>query len=86
MVFHIETESHEVTCRKARRPETFVDNVSRRRFDNFAEYEAMYGEECSAIEELPMPRAMSARQVPASIRTRIARRARVVAGRSTDAA
>ena len=38
------------------------------------------------MEELPQPRAMSARQVPPSIRARIARRAAALAKRLTDAA
>jgi hypothetical protein len=86
-VFHIETENHEVILAEGTPAETFVDNVSRRRFDNFAEYEAMYGGEGgSALEELPLPRAMSARQVPASIRVRIARRAAAAAKSQSNAA
>ena len=42
-VFHIETENHEVILAEGTPAETFIDNVSRRRFDNFAEYEALYG-------------------------------------------
>jgi hypothetical protein len=86
MAFHIETENHEVILAEGTPAETFVDNVSRRRFDNFAEYEALYGAEDGALEELPQPRAMSARQVPLSIRSRIARRAATPAGRSAQVA
>jgi hypothetical protein len=39
-----------------------------------------------ASEELPEQRAMCAGQVPLSIRARIARRVKVVAGRATEAA
>ncbi len=74
VVFHIETKNHEVILAEGTPAETFVDNVSRRHFDNFAEYEALYGGGSGMIEELPYPRAMSARQVPPSLRARIARR------------
>jgi hypothetical protein len=86
MVFHIETENHEVILAEGTPAETFVDNVSRRRFDNYAEYVAMYGEASDTLQELPQPRAMSARQVPPSIRARIARRATALAKRSADVA
>jgi len=66
-VYHIETEAHEIILANGAPAETFIDNVSRRAFDNFAEFEALYGE-VPEMEELPYPRAMSARQVPALIR------------------
>ena len=53
---------------------------------NYAEYVAMYGEASDTLQELPQPRAMSARQVPPSIRARIARRATALAKRSADVA
>jgi hypothetical protein len=74
-VFHIETENHEIILAEGTPTETFVDNVTRRCFDNYAEYEALFGEEGRALEELPYPRAMSARQVPSSIRASVARAA-----------
>jgi len=52
-----------------------VDNVSRRIFDNYAEYEALYGEE-TVVPELDQPRAMSQRQVPRATRERLATVAR----------
>jgi len=86
MVFHIETENHEVIVAEGTPAETFIDNTTRRRFDNFSEYEAAYGTESGMIEELPLPRAMSARQVPPSVRTRIVRRAAALGQRSPNAA
>ena len=86
MVFRIETAKREVIVAEGMSAETFVDNVSRRRFDIFAEYEATYGGQGGASEELPEQRAMSAGQVLLSIRARIARRVKVVAGRATEAA
>lgn len=72
-VYHIETEEHEIILANGAPAETFIDNVSRRVFDNFAEYEALYGDEAE-MEELPLPRAISARQVPAAIKARLAGR------------
>ena len=72
VVYHIETEQHEVVLAEGAPAETFIDNVTRTRFDNYAEYEALYGAAIDAMEELPQPRAMSSRQVPHSIRARIA--------------
>ena len=85
-VFHIETENHEVILAEGTPAETFVDNVSRRRFDNYAEYAALYGNEDGANEELPQPRAMSSRQVPLAIRSAIAQRAGALVTRLPDAA
>ncbi|QZO02575.1 Hint domain-containing protein [Chenggangzhangella methanolivorans] len=71
-VFHIETKGHEIILAEGAATETFVDNVTRRAFDNFAEFEALYGATADAIAERDEPRAMSPRQVPAAIRDRIA--------------
>ncbi|WP_146343811.1 Hint domain-containing protein [Falsiphaeobacter marinintestinus] len=67
-VYHIETEAHEIILANGAPTETFIDNVSRRVFDNFAEYEALYGD-TPEMTELPYPRAMSARQVPQQVRS-----------------
>ncbi len=53
--------------------ETFIDNVSRKVFDSFAEFEALYGVVPEMVE-LPYPRAMSARQVPHNFRKRMVRK------------
>jgi len=70
-VYHIETEDHEIILANGAPAETFIDNASRRAFDNFAEFETLYGD-VPEMEELPYPRAMSARQVPGAIRARLA--------------
>jgi hypothetical protein len=71
-VFHIETEGHQIILAEGCPAETFVDNMSRKRFDNYAEYEALFGEEAAAMPELNLPRVKSARQLPASVRDLIA--------------
>lgn len=86
VVYHVETENHEVILAEGTPAETFIDNATRRTFDNHAEYTAMYGEDSRVTEELPHPRAMSARQVPPSIRMHIAARARVLASCTAVAA
>jgi hypothetical protein len=73
-VYHVETETHEIILANGAPAETFIDNVSRRVFDNFAEFEALYGD-VPEMEELPYPRAMSARQVPQRIKARLAGKA-----------
>ncbi|WP_127562709.1 Hint domain-containing protein [Nioella ostreopsis] len=73
-VFHIETEEHEIILANGAPAETFIDNVSRRAFDNYAEFEALYGD-VPEMEELPYPRAMSARQVPGRIVAKLAGKA-----------
>lgn len=70
-VYHVETEEHEVIVANGAATETFIDNVSRRAFDNYAEFEAMYGD-VAEMEELGYPRATTARQVPAAIRAELA--------------
>ena len=73
--YHIELEDHALVLAEGAAAETYVDNVTRRRFDNFAEYEALYGAETPAISELPLPRVKSARQLPAAVRARLDARA-----------
>lgn len=65
-VYHIETEEHEIILANGAAAETFIDNVGRQVFDNFVEFKTLYGD-VPEMEELPHPRAMSARQVPGHI-------------------
>lgn len=77
-VYHVELENHDLVCAEGVAAETFVDNVSRRKFANYAEFEALYGASSAMINEMALPRIKSARQLPASLRYRIAERARVI--------
>ncbi|MBS7542065.1 Hint domain-containing protein [Ancylobacter oerskovii] len=70
-VYHVELENHELVLAEGVAAETFVDNVSRRRFDNYAEFEALYGTERQGTGEMDLPRVKSARQLPIEIRARI---------------
>jgi hypothetical protein len=70
--FHVELADHALILAEGVAAETFVDHVTRRRFDNFAEFEALYGAEQASIAELAMPRIKSARQLPRATRERLA--------------
>jgi hypothetical protein len=82
--FHIELEDHALILAEGVPAETFVDNVTRRRFDNFAEFEALYGDGGATIAEMDVPRVKSSRQLPRSLRERLAGAA--CGGAITDAA
>jgi hypothetical protein len=85
-VFHIETTDHEIIVAEGAPTETFIDNVTRARFDNYAEFVALFGTEGRPMAELHQPRALSARQVPQAVRTMIAARASVLDGGTAAAA
>ena len=78
IVYHIETENHEMVLAEGAPAETFIDNVPRQCLDNYSEFEALYGAAPEPMQELPQPRARSARQVPYAIRERIAAAAAVL--------
>ena len=69
-VYHVETEAHEIILANGAPAETFVDNASRRAFDNFSEFEALHGD-TREMKELPYPRASNARHLPARIKARL---------------
>ncbi|MBB93558.1 MAG: hypothetical protein CML68_02985 [Rhodobacteraceae bacterium] len=70
-VYHVETDAHDILLANGAPAESFIDNVSRKIFDNYDDFEALYGD-VPEMDELPLPRAMSARQVPASVRAGLA--------------
>jgi len=71
---HVELDDHALVLAEGVAAETFIDNVDRLNFDNWAEHERLYPEGKS-IEEMPHPRAKSPRQVPARLRAALERRA-----------
>jgi hypothetical protein len=77
--YHVELEDHSLIFAENVPAETFVDNVDRLAFDNWAEHEALYPEG-HQISEMPYPRAKAFRQVPKAIRARLAERAECLGG------
>jgi hypothetical protein len=73
--YHVELDDHSLIFAENTRAETFVDNIDRLGFDNWAQHEALYPDG-KPIKELPFPRAKAHRQVPQSIRQRLSERAR----------
>jgi hypothetical protein len=82
---HVELADHALILAEGVPAETFVDNVERVAFDNWAEHEALYGAE-AAIPEMDLPRAKAHRQVPLAVRERIAARAMALFGAAAIAA
>jgi hypothetical protein len=72
--YHVELADHSLMLAENTPAETFIDNVDRMAFDNWAEHEALYGNE-AALLEMNLPRAKSHRQVPGALRRRLAQRA-----------
>jgi hypothetical protein len=75
--YHVELDDHSLILAENTPAETFVDNVDRLGFDNWAEHESLYPDG-KPIVEMPCPRAKSRRQVPANIRVALAQRALVI--------
>jgi serralysin len=69
--YHVEVADHALILAEGAATESFIDNVGRMNFDNWAEYEALQ-DGTPAPAELPYPRAKSARQLPAALRRRLA--------------
>ncbi len=76
--YHVELADHALLLAEGVPAETFVDAVDRMGFDNWDEHLALYPQGL-AVEELPLPRAKSHRQVPMAIRGRLAGRTTVAA-------
>ncbi|MGY4508970.1 Hint domain-containing protein [Bradyrhizobium sp. USDA 3650] len=72
--YHVEVEDHSLIIAENTPAETFIDNVDRLGFDNWAEHVALYPNG-KPVNELPYPRAKSHRQVPVSIRIALGARA-----------
>jgi hypothetical protein len=72
--YHIELDRHDLIFAEGALTETFVDNVDRMLFDNWAEHQSLYPNG-NPIVEMPYPRAKAHRQVPLSIREKLSHRA-----------
>lgn len=75
--YHVELEDHSLVLADNAPAETFVDNVTREKFNNYKEYIGLYGENenNNLTGELELPRAMSSRQLPKAIKERLEKRA-----------
>jgi hypothetical protein len=83
--YHLELTDHSLILAENTPAETFIDNVDRLAFDNWAEHEALYPNG-QAIVEMPYARAKAHRQVPRAIRERLTRRAHALAELAATAA
>jgi len=72
--YHVELEDHSLLLAEGVPAETFIDSVDRMAFDNWDEHQQLAAEGWMT-EEMAYPRATSARQVPGSIKRRLAARA-----------
>jgi len=72
--YHVELASHEVLIAEGTPVESFIDNVDRMNFDNWAEHGALA--DMAPIVEMSYPRAKSYRQVPVAVRALLAARIR----------
>ena len=70
--FHVELADHALILAEGVPAESFLDTVTRRRFDNAAAYEALYGDGGPVLAEIDAPRIKSARQLPRALRDRVA--------------
>ena len=77
--YHVELDDHSLILAENAPAETFIDNVDRMGFDNWAEHEALYPQG-NAIDELPFPRAKGRRQIPMRIRSALDARAEILCG------
>ncbi len=79
--YHVEVADHSLILAENVPAETFVDNVSRMAFDNWEEHRALFGDDLQ-VAEMDYPRAKSERQLPASLRERLALRVAALADRA----
>ena len=83
--YHVELDDHALVLAEGVAAETFIDNAERMAFDNWNEHLALYPDG-HAIEEMPLPRAQSHRQVPEAVRRRLSARAEAMTDRLARAA
>jgi hypothetical protein len=82
--YHVEVDDHSLILAENTPAETFVDNIDRLHFDNWAEHQALYPNG-KHVNELPYPRAKSHRQVPVSIRVMLGARAQAIGAMESSA-
>jgi hypothetical protein len=72
--YHVELAEHALLLAEGLPAESFVDNVHRTAFDNWAEHVELYGD--APVTEMSYPRAQSRRQVPTEIHAWLLTRAK----------
>ncbi|MGY4509011.1 Hint domain-containing protein [Bradyrhizobium sp. USDA 3650] len=83
--YHVELDDHSLILAENTPAETFVDNVDRLNFDNWAEHQELYPEG-KPMTELSYPRAKAQRQVPVRTRITLAARAQAIGADATAVA
>lgn len=83
--YHVELEDHALILAEGLAAETFIDNASRRSFDNWEEHERLFPNGRS-VPELALARVSSARQLPSSLVRRLSERADALVGAEARAA
>lgn len=73
--FHVELDEHALLLAEGAPAESFLDTVTRNRFDNAADDAARSGAPTAGISEMAVPRVKSARQLPQATRRQLAARA-----------
>ena len=68
--YHVELDTHDLILAEGVSAETFIDHVDRMSFDNWTEHAAIFTE-MPEKQEMPYPRAKSARQLPRAIREKL---------------
>ncbi|MDY7024826.1 MAG: Hint domain-containing protein [Pseudomonadota bacterium] len=68
--YHIELDRHALIFAEGAETETFVDAQARGKFDNAAEFEALYPA-AKAVAAMPYPRVKAKRQLPAAIKAKL---------------
>ncbi len=85
VVYHIEVDDHQLIIANGVPAETFLDNATRRTFDNYCEYVERFGE-TEGMQMLAAPRVLSRQRLPARLRDRLDQRALALAAPADAAA
>ncbi len=80
--YHVELDNHDVIVAEGIATESFLDGIEQMNFENIAERPAPL----ATVQELALPRAKSARQVPQATRDLIAARAAAIGSELAAAA
>ncbi len=68
--YNVEMAEHSIIHAEGQPVESYVDNLPRQSWDNYAEYLELYGED-QAIQEMALPRVRYSRQLPAALKLKL---------------